>query len=42
MTESSLPVGNIVTPIAHADVPQKTDYTGKFIDEPSARSFNSK
>ena len=31
MIQSSLPVGNIVTPIAHADVPQKTNYTGKFI-----------
>ena len=31
MTQSSLPVGNILTPIAHVDVPQKTDYTGKFI-----------
>ena len=32
ITQSSLPVGNIVTPIAHADMPQKTDYTGKFIE----------
>ena len=31
MIQSSLPVGNIVTPIAHAGVPQKTDYTGQFI-----------
>ena len=31
MPQSSLPVGNIVQPIAHVDLPQRTDYTGKFI-----------
>ena len=31
MTQSSLQVGNIVEPIVHVGVPQKTDYTGKFI-----------
>ena len=31
MTRSSLPVGNSVQPMAYVDVPQKTDYTGKFI-----------
>ena len=31
MTQPSLQVGNIVQPITHADVPQKTDYEGKFI-----------
>ena len=31
MKQSSLQVGNIVKPIAHIDLPQKTDYTGKFI-----------
>lgn len=31
MTESSLQVENIIEPIVHVGVPQKTDYTGKFI-----------
>ena len=31
MTQPSLQVGNIVQPITHVDVPQKTDYDGKFI-----------
>ena len=31
MTQSSLQVGNIVQPIARVDVPQKTDYKGKFV-----------
>ena len=31
MTQPSLQVGNIVQPIMHVDVPQKTDYEGKFI-----------
>ncbi|MXV72982.1 GNAT family N-acetyltransferase [Candidatus Poribacteria bacterium] len=31
MTQPSLQVGNIVQPITHVDVPQKTDYEGKFI-----------
>ena len=31
MPQSSLPVGNTVQPIAHVDLPQKTDYVGKFI-----------
>jgi len=31
MTQSSLQVGNIVEPIVHVGVPQKTDYEGKFI-----------
>ncbi len=31
MPQSSLPVGNTVQPITHVDLPQKTDYVGKFI-----------
>ena len=31
MTQSSLQVGNLVQPIARVDVPQRTDYAGKFI-----------
>lgn len=31
MTQSPLQVGNLVQPIAHVDVPQRTDYEGKFI-----------
>ena len=31
MTQSSLPVGNIVQPLAQIDLPQRTDYVGKFI-----------
>ncbi len=31
MTQPSLQVGTIVQPITHVDVPQKTDYEGKFI-----------
>ena len=31
MTQSSLQVGNIVRPIAHVELPQRTDYEGKFI-----------
>ncbi|MDE0326900.1 MAG: GNAT family protein [Candidatus Poribacteria bacterium] len=31
MTQPSLQVGNIVEPIVHVGVPQKTDYAGKFI-----------
>ena len=31
MTQPPLPVGNIIQPITHVDVPQKTDYEGKFI-----------
>lgn len=31
MPQSSLPVGNIVQPIASVDLPQRTDYVGKFI-----------
>ena len=31
MTQSSLPVGNIVELIAHVDLPQRADYAGKFI-----------
>ena len=31
MTQSSLQVGNIVQPIARVDLPQRTDYEGKFI-----------
>jgi len=31
MTQSSLPVGNIVQSIAPVDLPQRTDYEGKFI-----------
>ena len=31
MTQSTLPVGNLVQPIAHVDVPQRTDYKGRFI-----------
>ena len=27
----SLPLGNLVKPIAHVDLPQRTDYKGKFI-----------
>ena len=31
MTGSSLPVGNIIKPIAHIQAPQRTNYKGKFI-----------
>ncbi len=31
MTQSSLQVGNTVQPIASVDLPQRTDYVGKFI-----------
>ena len=31
MTQSPLQVGNLVQPIAHVDVPQRTDYKGKFV-----------
>ena len=31
MTQSSLQVGNTVQPIASVDLPQRTDYAGKFI-----------
>ena len=31
MTQSPLPVGNIVQPIARIDLPRKTDYEGRFI-----------
>ena len=31
MTQSSLPVGNIVQSTVHVGVPQRTDYEGKFI-----------
>ncbi len=31
MTQLSLQVGDIVQPIKHVDLPQKTDYTGKFV-----------
>ena len=31
MTQSSLQVGNVVQPIAHIDLPQRTDYVGKFV-----------
>ena len=31
MTQSSLPVGNIIKPIAHVDLPQRRDYGGRFI-----------
>ena len=31
MTQSSLPVGNIIESITHIDLPQRTDYKGKFI-----------
>lgn len=31
MTQRSLPVGNIVRPITNVDLPQRTDYVGKFI-----------
>ena len=31
MTQSPLQVGNTVQPIAHVDLPQRTDYVGKFI-----------
>lgn len=31
MPQSSLPVGNIVQPITRVDLPQRTDYKGKFI-----------
>ena len=31
MTQSSLPVGNIVQPNAHIDLPQRTDYKGRFL-----------
>jgi len=31
MTQRSLPVGSIVRPITSVDLPQKTDYRGKFI-----------
>ena len=31
MQQPPLPVGNIIKPIAHIDLPQRTDYKGKFI-----------
>ena len=31
MAQSSLPVGNVVQPISHIDLPQRADYEGKFI-----------
>ena len=31
MTQSPLPVGNVVQPIGPVDLPQRTDYTGKFV-----------
>ena len=31
MTQSSLPVGNIIKPLAHIELPQRTNYNGKFI-----------
>lgn len=31
MTQSSLPVGNVVEPVTHIDLPHRTDYEGKFI-----------
>ena len=31
MTQPSLPVGNTVQPNAHIDLPQRTDYKGRFI-----------
>lgn len=31
MADSSLPVGNAVKPIAHVDVPRRTDYIGEFV-----------
>ena len=31
MTQSSLPIGNVIQPISHIDLPQKTNYEGKFI-----------
>ena len=31
MTQSSLPVGNIVQPNAHIDLPQRPDYKGQYI-----------
>ena len=31
MRQPPLPVGNIIKPIAHIDLPQRTDYEGKFI-----------
>ena len=31
MTQRSLPVGNIVRPVTNVDLPQRTDYVGKFI-----------
>ncbi len=31
MPQSPLPVGNIIKPIAHVDLPQRTDYEGRFI-----------
>ncbi len=31
MADSSLPVGDAVEPIAHVDVPRRTDYIGEFV-----------
>ena len=31
MTQSSLPVGNIIKPIVHVNLPQRRDYGGRFI-----------
>ena len=31
MARSSLPLGNIVKPLAHVDLPRQTDYEGEFI-----------
>ncbi|MCE2416553.1 GNAT family N-acetyltransferase [Candidatus Poribacteria bacterium] len=31
MTQSSLQVGNMVQPVASVDLPQRTDYVGKFV-----------
>lgn len=31
MTQRSLPIGNIVRPVTNVDLPQKTDYVGKFV-----------
>ena len=31
MTQPPLQVGDVVQPIAHVDLPQRTDYKGEFI-----------
>lgn len=31
MPQSSIPVGNIVQPITRVDLPQRTNYEGKFV-----------